>query len=122
MCGALKNAYAIGAGIFDLKPGMPEHEVFLQKATIEMKLILRTNGADANTMDLACGKGDLKLTCNYPSRNYDFGQKVRINPDYRPDNTVEGITTLQKIRAGEIKVPKVATILKDLLDRSEKWV
>ena len=86
-----------------------------------MKSVLNENGASGDTVDLVCGKGDLKITCNYPSRNYEFGQILRKNPKAEPEKTVEGISALKRIKRGEIKVPEGAIILKDLIKRSNEW-
>ena len=121
MCGALKNVYAIMAGLLDLKEGSSEHTKFLNDVAKEMKLILDNNGAHGETVDLVCGKGDLKITCNYPSRNYEFGQILMKNPKAEPQKTVEGLSALKRIKRGEIKVPPEAVILKDLMKRSDEW-
>lgn len=121
MCGALKNVYAVMAGLLDLREGTPDHDKYLKDVASEMKLILNENGASGNTVDLVCGKGDLKITCNYPSRNYEFGQILRKNPKAEPEKTVEGISALKRIKRGEIKVPENAMILKDLIKRSNEW-
>lgn len=121
MCGALKNVYAILAGLLNLKPGTSQHEEFLTEVAEEMQALLSANGADPATVKLACGEGDLRLTCDEPSRNYEFGQKVRLNPKYKPDNTVEGLSTLRRIKRGEIKVPDGAVKLKELIEKSKIW-
>lgn len=121
LCGALKNIYAILAGLLNLQPDTKEHEKFLSEVADEMKAILDANGAHGDTVELACGKGDLRITCGKPSRNYDFGQKVRLDPKHHPTQTVEGLTALRKIINGEIKVPESARYLRDLMRRSEKW-
>lgn len=121
LCGALKNVYAIYAGLKNLKPGTESHEKYLATATEEMKAILFANGADPKTVDLACGQGDLRITCYYPSRNYEFGQKLIENPNYQPEKTVEGVTALKKIKAGLIKIPKTAFTMHELFNLSEKW-
>lgn len=121
MCGALKNVYAIMAGLLDLKEGTPEHTKFLNDVAGEMKLILENNGAHGETVDLVCGKGDLKITCNYPSRNFEFGQILKDNPKAEPEKTVEGLSALKRIKRGEIKVPSDAIILRDLIKRSDEW-
>ena len=121
MCGALKNVYAVMAGLLNLKEGTPEHNKYLKDVAGEMKLVLSDNGASGDTVDLVCGKGDLKITCNYPSRNYEFGQILRKNPKAEPEKTVEGISALKRIKRGEIKVPEGAIILKDLIKRSNEW-
>ncbi len=121
MCGALKNVYAILAGILDLKAGTEEHEEFLAETAEEMKLVLEANGAKAGTVDLSCGVGDLRITCNFPSRNYEFGQILLKNPDAQPEKTVEGVSALKRIKRGEVVVPENATKLKQLIEMSKKW-
>ncbi|MBR3332601.1 hypothetical protein IKG28_03180 [Candidatus Saccharibacteria bacterium] len=121
MCGALKNVYALYCGLLGLKAGTGEHMEFLKGTANEMKLVLLENGAKAETVDLVCGKGDLKITCDFPSRNYEFGQILRKNPKAEPEKTVEGLSALKKIKNGEIMVPKEATKLKDLISRSKEW-
>ena len=121
MCGALKNVYALYCGLLGIKEGTKEHEQFLKETADEMKLVLLANGAKKETVDLVCGKGDLKITCNYPSRNYEFGEILRKNPEAEPEKTVEGLSALKKIKNGEIVVPETATKLNDLIKRSEEW-
>ena len=116
MCGALKNVYAIRAGYLNLKPGTAEHQQFISNVAKEMELILLANGGVRDTVYHYCGVDDLKLTCNLPSRNYEFGMKKRENPDYQPEKTVEGIATLARIVAGEIEVPLEASILKEIIN------
>ena len=116
MCGALKNVYAILAGLLDLKPGTEAHKEFLKEVAEEMQALLLANGADPNTVNLVCGKGDLKLTCDYPSRNYEFGQILREKPDYKPENTVEGLSALKRIQRGEIVISPKADKLRELME------
>ena len=121
MCGALKNIYALYAGFLDLKPGDVAHEKYLTDVAEEMKALLIVNGADGKTVDLSCGKGDLRLTCDYPSRNYEFGQILRENSSAHPEKTVEGLTALSKVKRGEIIVPETALILRKLMTTSDDW-
>lgn len=121
MCGALKNVYAILAGLEKLEPNTEEHARFLTEVSEEMKALLPANSAQPETVDLVCGKGDLRITCAYPSRNYEFGRILRKNPDAEPEKTVEGISTLKRIKRGEIIVPAEAIKLKELIARSDKW-
>lgn len=114
MCGALKNVYAILAGLKGLERGSPAWRQFIKVAAAEMREILVLNGAQAETVDLACGLGDLKLTCGYPSRNYEYGDTLRQNPRYEPTNTVEGLSALKRIQRREIKVPEGAQLLREL--------
>ncbi len=121
MCGALKNVYAIGAGILNLRAGTKKHQKYLDEVAEEMKSVLDTNEAQAKTVDLVCGVGDLKITCDLPSRNYEFGQMLSKNPDAQPEKTVEGVSALKRIKRGEIKVPENAKILHELMRSSDKW-
>ncbi|MBQ3440893.1 hypothetical protein IJG27_01105 [Candidatus Saccharibacteria bacterium] len=121
MCGALKNIYAILAGLLDLKAGTDLHEQYLTEVAEEMKAVLSANGAEPETVDLECGIGDLRLTCNYPSRNYEFGQILRKDPKAVPTKTVEGLTALGKVKRGDIKIPENAQHLKDLIMMSDNW-
>ena len=122
MCGALKNVYAILAGMQDLQPGTEPHEKFLAEVADEMRAILAANGANADTVDMPCGVGDLRLTCAMSSRNYEYGQMLRKNPNALPEKTVEGVTTLKRIKNGEIIIPNEAVKLKKLMDESVVWV
>ena len=71
LCGALKNVYALGAGLLDCSTN-----TYLDLAQREMAQILLYNDADPDTVQLACGGADLRLTCTADSRNYRFGQLV----------------------------------------------
>lgn len=121
MCGALKNVYAIYAGLKGLKRDTKEWKKYIKEASEEMKLVLKANGANSKTVDCYCGISDLILTCGYPSRNYEFGDLLRKNPNYKAEKTVEGISALKRIRRGEITVPAEAVLLKELVRISEEW-
>lgn len=121
LCGALKNIYAIYAGLHNLKPGTKAHEEYLFSAAEEMKAILYANDANPKTVDLNCGIGDLRITCAYPSRNYEFGQKLILDPNYQPEKTVEGVTALSRVKRGDLKLPKTAFIMRELIKESDKW-
>ena len=116
MCGALKNVYAILAGMRGLKRGSTPWREFIDKVTEEMELILEANGAEASTVDLACGIGDLKLTCGLPSRNYEYGTIIKDNPGYEPKNTVEGLSAIRRIKRYDISVPEKAKLLKEVMN------
>lgn len=115
MCGALKNVYAIYAGKLNLERDSQEYEQYIETAAEEMREILALNGAEAATVDFECGVGDLRLTCGLPSRNFEFGLMLAKNPAAKPEQTVEGITTLERIRRGQIRVPENAQILREMM-------
>ncbi len=121
MCGALKNVYAIWAGYLNLKPVSREHRQFLHRVSLEMAEVLEHNGAQGETVQMNCGVGDLKITCGLPSRNYEYGQRLRTDIHATPDKTVEGLSAIRRIKRGEIKVPSSAEYLQEILAESEKW-
>ncbi|MBQ3464835.1 hypothetical protein IJH15_01270 [Candidatus Saccharibacteria bacterium] len=121
MCGALKNVYAIYAGLKGLKRDSKDLKDYIKTASAEMKAVLKANGANPKTVDCYCGIPDLILTCGYPSRNYEFGDLLRNNPKYKAEKTVEGISALRRIRRGEIIVPDEAILLKELVEVSREW-
>lgn len=115
MCGALKNIYAIGAGLESLRRDSLEWKEYISAVSEEMKVILTLNGAKASTVDLACGIGDLELTCGLPSRNYEYGNLLRRNPEYKPEKTIEGLDALKRVIRGDIEVPDSALVLLNLM-------
>lgn len=115
MCGALKNVYAIKAGYLGLKPSTPEHEQYLNEVADEMEVILLANGAMRDTVRHFCGIDDLRLTCDLPSRNYEYGAKLHEDSTYKPEKTVEGLTALKRIIGGEITIPDEANHLKQII-------
>ena len=115
MCGALKNVYAIEAGRRELQPGTKAHEQYLSEVVDEMQALLLANDAKPQTVQLNCGKGDLKVTCGPSSRNYRFGQHLKGNSRIQPEETVEGLTTLRRIKRGEIIIPGNLKILEEIL-------
>lgn len=121
MCGALKNIYALYAGYLNLVPGTREHEQYLTEAAEEMKALLSANGAEPMTVELQCGVGDLRLTCDFPSRNYEFGTILSKNKRAIPEKTVEGLTALSKVKRDEIIVPENAVRLRELIEASRDW-
>ena len=121
MCGSLKNAYALYAGYKGLEPTTKELEDYLDNAGKEMRLILSANQAEPDTVNLHCGIDDLKVTCNPKSRNYSFGSLLREDPNHQPNNTVEGLSVLKRIKSGEISVPQEAKFLQELIEMSSQW-
>ncbi len=116
MCGALKNVYAILAGYLRIEPGSKENLKFLAEAEAEMERLLESNGAEPKTVKLACGVGDLKLTCAPESRNYTFGYKLSFDKNYEPNYTVEGISAIKRIKRGDIKTPADLLLLTEVLN------
>ena len=117
LCGALKNIYAIEAGYLKLKRNTKKWSDYIELASTEMKTILQSNKADANTVDLACGVGDLELTCGLPSRNYEYGLSLADNAHCLPKKTVEGYSAIKCILQDDIEIPKKAEIIKRIISR-----
>ena len=119
MCGALKNIYAIKAGMLRLSPKSKKKENYIYDVVKEMAEILHENGAKPSTIRLACGMKDLILTCGINSRNYRFGVEFSVNSNCKTDQTVEGLSALKRVKRGEIEIPENAKILKGLLEELE---
>ena len=115
MCGALKNVYAILAGYLNLERESEAWKNYIKEVSEEIQALLLANNANPATFNLACGIDDLKLTCGLPSRNYEYGQILRNNPAAKPDKTVEGLATLNRIKKHEIIVPDNTTHLHELM-------
>lgn len=116
ICGALKNIYALGAGLSNLAPNTPEYDIYINNSITEIKKILLLNGASAKTAELSCGRDDLVTTCRLPSRNYEFGQILNKNPKALPEKTVESMSALERVKNGDIVVPESAKILKKIME------
>lgn len=104
LCGSLKNAYAIGAGF----NSDSENAVaaLVVKAHAEMRKYLLNHGANPDTAELACGIGDLILTCcSDTSRNYTCGKKLHAGQNLDDIltelQTVEGINALHELDVTE---------------------
>ena len=100
LCGTLKNVYAIGAGYHS--DSMNSIATFIEHAHNEIASYLHKHGADPHTSDLACGLGDLILTCtNETSRNFTFGKRLRagesIGSILEDLKTVEGYSAAQLV-------------------------
>ncbi len=120
MCGALKNIYAIGAGYYSNSENMSA--TFVQHAHVEMQRYLIDHGAKGETAELACGLGDLILSCtNNTSRNFRCGEWLRegksITEITAELKTVEGLTALIK---ADTKSYKLLHEIQDLVTNHSK--
>ena len=94
--GALKNIYAIGAGILDgLRLGDNAKATYLTVAAKEMVEFAKHLGASENTLYGLSGLGDFMATCYGAwSRNHQFGQALGesqpITTLLKQKNVVEG--------------------------------
>ncbi len=80
ICGALKNIYAIGAGIIDgLGPWDNTKAALITRSLVEMVRIGSLFGAMKETFMGLAGIGDLIVTCNsVHSRNRFVGEKIGL--------------------------------------------
>ncbi|MBR2989789.1 hypothetical protein IKF40_02590 [Candidatus Saccharibacteria bacterium] len=137
LCGALKNIYAIGAGIYQQNqadencgPSITpqnnnEHLAiilpYLETAAAEIGQILEQNGATKDVLKLSCGIKDLVLTCSENSRNFRFGiDIVKNNP--KELATIEGLNIINSLADyPDFVIPDSATMLKDIIEKVENY-
>lgn len=108
LAGALKNVYAIGAGM--IQGLYPERyntfSAYVTLAAAELRRVLTTVwGADATTMSGFAGIGDFVLSCSGPSRNRSIGielaqTKMRLSELMaKSPGVVEGIPTTKALHS-----------------------
>ena len=106
LAGALKNVYAIAAGIAAAK-GMGDNtrSMLITRSLAEMSRMAEKLGGNPLTFLGLAGVGDLIVTCYSPlSRNYQFGFKIGQglspeNAQKKLNQTVEGINTVKVVSA-----------------------
>src|SRR5476649_1118081 len=113
LCGALKNVYAIIAGMA-VALGMGENtkSMLITRALAEMTRFAVNQGANPMTFLGLAGVGDLIVTCSSPkSRNYQvgfaLGQGLSLEDAVtRLGEVAEGVNTLKvlKVKAQEVGV------------------
>ena len=109
--GALKNIYAIAAGITQgLTLGENAKSALITRSFTEMTRFAETFGADKNTLFGLSGLGDLILTCgSSSSRNTQFGIKIASS---KYDNFSELLQS-QEVTEGYYTVEAVYNIAKN---------
>lgn len=118
LCGALKNVYAIGAGVYG-DGSVPVS--FLESVVTEMTDILEANGAKKDTLKLSCGVPDLMLTCSEQSRNFRYGLSLKEaersgKNETEKTDTVEGIAVIKSIEnTPDFVLPENANIFRDIV-------
>ena len=109
--GALKNIYAIAAGItLGLNLGENAKSALITRSFVEITRFGEAMGAKKQTIFGLSGLGDLILTCSsLKSRNTKFGQLISIsnNPD------IDDILKSQQITEGYYTVKAVKNIADD---------
>ena len=104
--GALKNIYAIGAGItLGLNLGENAKSAFIARSFVEIMRFAKALGANEKTIFGLSGLGDLILTCSsVKSRNTKFGQLIstislpNIEDILRSQEVTEGYFTLSAVK------------------------
>jgi glycerol-3-phosphate dehydrogenase (NAD(P)+) len=128
--GALKNIYAIAAGMADaLGMGENTKAMLITRSLAEMSRMAAKLGGNPSTFLGLSGVGDLVVTCSSPlSRNYQLG--YLLGQGYSLDRasaelkqTVEGINTVKLVRdkAKEIQLymPLVSALYAILFEQKE---
>lgn len=131
VCGCIKNIYAIGAGIIE---GLGYQEstkaFYLTSAFKELETILYMYESSITTLHSLAGFGDLIATCaSTKSRNYNLGllfgkkkSKTEIEK-YKKENTLEGLSSLEKIlplfQKKHIKTPILMVLHKIIFEDSK---
>ena len=104
--GALKNIYAIGAGItLGLNLGENAKSAFITRSFVEIMRFAKALGANEKTIFGLSGLGDLILTCSsVKSRNTKFGQLIstislpNIENILRSQEVTEGYFTSSAVK------------------------
>ena len=118
LCGALKNVYAIGAGLYGESDSSAASMPYLESAISEMQQILKANHADPETLRLSCGAADLVLSCAEGSRNFRFGKalKAQALSKIPQAETIEGLHVINSIKdTPDFIIPESAEIFKDII-------
>lgn len=118
LCGALKNVYAIGAGMYG-DGSVPIS--YLETVIVEMADILEANGASKETLKLSCGAQDLMLSCTEGSRNYRYGEQLKksISEKSTSENqpeTIEGVSVIKSLPDHpDFALPESANIFREIV-------
>ena len=114
--GALKNVYAIAAGVVvGAGLGSSARAALMTRGYAEMQRFAIAMGARAETLAGLSGLGDLVLTCTSPqSRNLRYGMALGAGQGFDAGVTVEGVATAQAVtrmaRALTVEMPIADTV------------
>lgn len=115
LCGALKNVYAIGAGLYGEADSTSAPMSYLESAITEMQTILNANNANPDTLRLSCGAADLVLSCTQDSRNFRLGASLK-NRQTPEDTTTEGLFVINSLEDyPEFVIPESCDLIKDII-------
>ncbi len=126
ICGAIKNVYAIAAGIIDgCGWGVKTRAAMMTRAIAEAKIFLKAHKAKRSTLMGLSGFGDFYLTCgSRQSRNYQIGMALASGiplPEalITVGHVAEGVETARLIckRAGSLGIEMpIAAAVNEILD------
>ena len=103
--GALKNVFAIGAGMLDgLGCGDSMAGDWFTRSMVEMRDVGQVLGGKWSTFSGRSGLGDLAITCTESSRNFRFGRAFASSGSIEEaiaiaGPTVEGVSTLKAVHS-----------------------
>ena len=128
LCGALKNVFAIGAGLYGETDSNAAPMSYLETAISEMRQILEKNHANPETLRLSCGAADLVLSCTNSSRNFRFGRELKnvVSENFSSKNspqkaiktteTVEGLSVINSLENNsDFITPESTNLFKDII-------
>ena len=103
--GALKNVFAMGAGLLaGLGCGDSMSGDWFTRSMVEMRDVGQVLGGRWETFSGRSGLGDLAITCTESSRNFRFGQAFATTRSIegalaKVGSTVEGVSTLAAVHS-----------------------
>jgi glycerol-3-phosphate dehydrogenase (NAD(P)+) len=128
-CGALKNIYAIGAGLLhELKCGENVRATYLTQALREMKFLIEEMDGRPETLFLSCGVGDLLATClSVDSRNFRVGQALARSQPLEDiliqlHSTAEGVATVMALHHWLKSHSPYSSTQLPLMNEISRWV
>lgn len=133
LAGTLKNVMVIGIGMIETIQKEATRAKLISRGVEEMKILGKAMGASKETFDGPAGKGDLELSSDPRSRNYNLGKmlaekgKDEVNKDLKKQGiTVEGFHTAaaisKLIEKREVSLPIVKIVEQVLQGKNPKEV
>ena len=124
--GALKNVFAIGAGILDgIDVGESMAGDWFTRCMVEMREVGQVLGGRWETFGGRSGLGDLAITCTAGSRNFRFGRAFATTGNLQEalgevGAVVEGVKTLEAVhritQERRMMTPIIHTLHRTVID------